>query len=107
MKIHYEKDVDLDVLKDKTIAVIGYGSQGMAQANNMSESGLNVVVGLREGGTSWNIAKNDGLEVLPVREAAAKADIIHILIPDEIQAAVYKNEIADGLEEGNTLTFSH
>ncbi|MGZ7049072.1 MAG: ketol-acid reductoisomerase, partial [Methanobacterium sp.] len=107
MRIHYEKDVDLGVLKNKTIAVIGYGSQGVAQANNMSESGLNVVVGLREGGTSWNIAKNDGLEVLPVREAAAKADIIHILIPDEIQAAVYKNEIADGLEEGNTLTFSH
>lgn len=107
MNIHYEKDVDLDVLKDKTIAVIGYGSQGMAQANNMSESGLNVIVGLREGGTSWSIAKEDGLEVFPVREAVKKADIVHILIPDEIQAAVYKKEIADGLEEGNTLTFSH
>jgi ketol-acid reductoisomerase len=107
MNIHYEKDVDLDVLKDKTIAVIGYGSQGMAQAKNMSESGLNVVVGLREGGASWNVAKADGLEVLPVKEAAAKADIIHILIPDEIQAAVYESEIAEGLEEGNTLTFSH
>lgn len=107
MNIHYEKDVNLDVLKDKTIAVIGYGSQGMAQAKNMSESGLNVVVGLREGGASWNVAKADGLEVLPVKEAAAKADIIHILIPDEIQAAVYESEIAEGLEEGNTLTFSH
>lgn len=107
MNIHYEKDVDLDVLKDKTIAVIGYGSQGMAQAKNMSESGLKVVVGLREGGASWNIAKTDGLEVLPIKEAAAKADIIHILIPDEIQAAVYESEIAEGLEEGNTLTFSH
>ena len=107
MNIHYEKDVDLDVLKDKTIAVIGYGSQGMAQSKNMSESGLNVVVGLREGGASWNVAKADGLEVLTVKEAAAKADIIHILIPDEIQAAVYENEIAEGLEEGNTLTFSH
>lgn len=107
MKIHYEKDVDLDVLKDKTIAVIGYGSQGMAQARNMSDSGLNVIVGLREGGKSWNIAKEDGLEVLSVREAAAKADIIHILIPDEIQADVYKKEIEEGLEEGNTLSFSH
>jgi ketol-acid reductoisomerase len=107
MNIHYEKDVNLDVLKDKTIAVIGYGSQGMAQAKNMSESGLKVVVGLREGGASWNVAKADGLEVLPVKEAAAKADIIHILIPDEIQAAVYESEIAEGLEEGNTLTFSH
>ncbi|MBI5679420.1 MAG: ketol-acid reductoisomerase [Methanobacterium sp.] len=107
MNIHYEKDVNLDVLKDKTIAVIGYGSQGMAQARNMSESGLNVVVGLRKCGSSWNIAKNDGLEVLTVEEAAAKADIIHILIPDEIQAEVYKNSIKEHLKEGNTLSFSH
>lgn len=107
MNIHYEKDVDLDVLKDKTIAVIGYGSQGNAQALNMSESGLNVIVGLREGGNSWYMAKESGLEVLPVKEAALRADITHILIPDEIQAAVYENEIAEGLQEGNTLTFSH
>ena len=93
MNIHYEKDVNLDVLKDKTIAVIGYGSQGMAQSRNMSESGLNVVVGLRESGASWNVAKADGLEVLSVKEAALKADIIHILIPDEIQAAVYEKKL--------------
>lgn len=107
MNIHYENDVDLDVLEDKIIAVIGYGSQGMAQARNMSESGLNVVVGLRRGSSSWDTVKEHGLRVATVEEAALEADIIHILIPDEIQAAVYKNAIAEGLEEGNTLTFSH
>lgn len=107
MKIYYEKDVNTDILKDKTVAVIGYGSQGMAQARNMAESGLNVVVGLREGGSSWNIAKKDGLKVMTVEDAAQKADIIHILIPDEIQAQVYEESIKAGLEEGNTLSFSH
>ncbi|MDP3065534.1 MAG: ketol-acid reductoisomerase [Methanobacteriaceae archaeon] len=107
MKIYYEKDVNTDILKDKTVAVIGYGSQGMAQARNMAESGLNVVVGLREGGSSWNIAKKDGLNVMTVEDAAQKADIIHILIPDEIQAQVYEESIKAGLEEGNTLSFSH
>ncbi|HMK54134.1 MAG TPA: ketol-acid reductoisomerase [Methanobacteriaceae archaeon] len=107
MKIYYEKDVNMDILKDKTVAVIGYGSQGMAQARNMAESGLNVVVGLRKGGSSWNVAQADGLEVMTVEDAAKKADIIHILIPDEIQAQVYDESIKDGLEEGNTLSFSH
>ncbi|MEG3223972.1 MAG: ketol-acid reductoisomerase [Methanobacteriales archaeon Met13] len=107
MKIYYEKDVNTDILKDKTVAVIGYGSQGMAQARNMAESGLNVVVGLREGGSSWNTAKKDGLNVMTVEDAAQKADIIHILIPDEIQAQVYEKSIKAGLEEGNTLSFSH
>ena len=105
--MYYDKDVDTDVLKNKKIAVIGYGSQGMAQARNMADSGLNIVVGLREGGKSWNVAKNDGLTVLSVEEAAKQADIIHILIPDEIQAKVYEQSIKDGLEEGNTLSFSH
>jgi ketol-acid reductoisomerase len=105
--MYYDKDVDTDVLKDKKIAVIGYGSQGMAQARNMSDSGLNVVVGLREGGNSWETAKNDGMTVLSVEDAAREADIIHILIPDEIQAKVYQKSIKNNLEEGNTLTFSH
>lgn len=105
--MYYDKDVDTDVLKNKKIAVIGYGSQGMAQARNMADSGLNIVVGLREGGKSWNAAKKDGLTVLSVDEAAKQADIIHILIPDEIQAKVYEQSIKDGLEEGNTLSFSH
>lgn len=105
--MYYDKDVDIDVLKDKKIAVIGYGSQGMAQSRNMADSGLNVVVGLREGGKSWQAAKNDGITVLSVEEAAKEADIIHMLIPDEIQAKVYHESIKDGLVEGNTLSFSH
>lgn len=107
MKIYYENDVNIDVLKNKTVAVIGYGSQGRAQAMNMAESGLNVVVGLRLDGSSWKVAKEDGLEVLTVEEAAQKADIIHLLIPDEIQAQVYQESIKDGLQEGNTISFSH
>ncbi len=107
MKIYYENDVNIDVLKNKTVAVIGYGSQGRAQAMNMAESGLNVVVGLRQDGGSWKVAKEDGLEVLTVEEAAQKADIIHLLIPDEIQAQVYQESIKDGLQEGNTISFSH
>jgi len=107
MKIYYEKDVNIDVLKDKTIAVIGYGSQGSAQAQNMAESGLNVVVGLRKGGNSWKTALDDGMKVLTMEEAAEVADVIHILIPDEIQAQVYEKSIKPGLKEGNTLSFSH
>ncbi|MGC9517956.1 MAG: ketol-acid reductoisomerase [Methanomicrobiales archaeon] len=107
MKIYYDKDVDMDVLKDKTIAVIGYGSQGMAQSRNMADSGLNVVVGLRKGGNSWNIAYDDGMEVLSVEDAAEQSDIVHILIPDEIQAKVYEKSIKPGLKEDNTISFSH
>lgn len=107
MKIYYEKDVNTDVLKDKTVAVIGYGSQGRAQALNMAESGLNVVVGLRQDGSSWKVAKEEGIQVMTVEEAAQKADVIHILIPDEIQAQVYEESIKDGLQEGNTISFSH
>ncbi|MEN6330003.1 MAG: ketol-acid reductoisomerase [Methanobacteriaceae archaeon] len=107
MKIYYEKDVNTDVLKNKIVAVIGYGSQGRAQAMNMAESGLHVVVGLRPDGNSWNVAKEDGLEVMTVEEATKKADIIHLLIPDEIQARVYEQSIKAGLQEGNTISFSH
>lgn len=107
MKMYYEKDVDINILKDKTVAVIGYGSQGMAQSRNMHESGLNVVVGLRKDGASWNKAKEDGLNVMTVEEAAKIADVIHVLIPDEIQAKVYNESIKENLEEGNTLSFSH
>ena len=99
--MYYDKDVDIDVLKDKKIAVIGYGSQGMAQSRNMADSGLNVVVGLREGGKSWQTAKNDGMIVLTVEEAAKQADIIHILIPDELQAKVYQESIKNGLSLHN------
>jgi len=107
MKMYYEKDVDLNILKNKTVAVIGYGSQGMAQSRNMHESGLNIVVGLRKDGASWKNANDDGLNVMSVEDAAKAADIIHILIPDEIQGKVYEKSIKDHLEEGNTVSFSH
>ena len=102
-----DEDLSLEPIKDQTIAVIGYGIQGDAQANNMKDSGLNVVIGLKEGGTSWQKAKDDGHEVLSVADACKKADIIHILITDMIQAKVYKEEIAPNLSEGNALSFSH
>ncbi|MFQ6136156.1 MAG: ketol-acid reductoisomerase [Candidatus Hydrothermarchaeales archaeon] len=106
-KVYYDKDVNLDVLKDETIAVIGYGTQGHAQAQNMRDSGLNVICGLREDGPSWKKAKEAGFDVYPIAEAAKKADIVHILIPDEIQPAVYKSHIHENLEVGNGLGFSH
>ena len=102
-----DENISLEPITDQTIAVIGYGIQGDAQANNMKDSGLNVIIGLKEGGTSWQKAKDDGHEVLSVADACKKADIIHILIPDMIQAKVYKEEIAPNLSEGNALSFSH
>ena len=102
-----DEDISLEPIKDQTIAVIGYGIQGNAQANNMKDSGLNVVIGLKEGGASWKKAKDDGHQVLSVADACKKADIIHILIPDMIQAKVYKEEITPNLSEGNALSFSH
>lgn len=106
-KIWKDDDVSLDPIKNQTIAVLGYGIQGDAQANNMKDSGLNVVVGLKEGGNSWNKAKNDGHKVLSVSEACKEADIIHVLIPDMIQGEVYQNEISANLSDGKALSFSH
>ncbi|MGM1048516.1 ketol-acid reductoisomerase [Paenibacillus uliginis N3/975] len=103
---YYEQDAELNVLKDKTIAVIGYGSQGHAQAQNLRDSGINVVIGLREG-KSFDKAKNDGFEVLPVGEAVSRADVVQILMPDETQASVYKNDIEPNLKKGAALMFSH
>ncbi|MGI6555222.1 MAG: ketol-acid reductoisomerase [Bacillota bacterium] len=103
----YDADANLDLLKGKTIAVIGYGSQGHAQAQNLRDSGLNVIVASRENGKGWLAAKTAGFEVVSNAEAAKRADIIQILIPDETQAAVYSEDIAPNLEEGNALVFSH
>ncbi|MBE0521982.1 MAG: ketol-acid reductoisomerase [Candidatus Methanoperedenaceae archaeon] len=107
VKMFYDKDANLDVLKNKTIAVIGFGSQGAGQSQNLHDSGLNVIVGLRENGASWKAAKKAGLTVATVAEAAKKADIIQMLIPDEIQRDVYEKEIAPHLKKGKTLCFSH
>ena len=107
MKMYYDKDVDNDALAGKTIAVMGYGSQGRAQSRNLADSGCNVIIGLREGGKSWQIAKDDGMTVKTFDEAAKEADIIHILLPDEIQADVYEKHIKPYVETGNTLACSH
>ena len=104
--LYYEKDADFGVLKGKTIAVIGYGSQGHAQAQNLRDSGLNVIIGLREG-KSFDKAKEDGFEVVSVAEAARRADVLQILMPDETQAKVYNEEIAGNLKKGAALLFSH
>ena len=98
-----DSDISIDPIKGQTIAIIGYGIQGDAQANNLKDSGLKVIVGLKEGGSSWDKAVNDGHDVMSVTEACKMADIIHILIPDMVQSQVYKNEIEPNLSEGNAL----
>jgi ketol-acid reductoisomerase len=105
--VFYDKDVDLSVLDNKKIAVIGYGAQGRAQARMLFESGIDVVVGVRENGASWSLAKEDGLPVAKIDEASKQADIIHILIPDELQKEVYETQISTNLKEGAILSFSH
>lgn len=104
---YYENDADLSYLEDKTVAVIGYGSQGHAHSLNLKDSGMDVVVGLREGSSSRAEAEKAGLEVLTPAEAAKKGDIVMILIPDQFQAETYKKEIQPNLEEGNALAFAH
>ena len=106
-KIFYESDCDLSLLDGKTVAIIGYGSQGHAHALNLKESGVKVIVGLYEGSKSWKRAEEQGLEVYTSAEAAKKADIIMILINDELQADMYKKDIEPNLEEGNMLMFAH
>lgn len=104
--IYYDEDADRTAIENKTVAVLGYGSQGHAHAQNLNDSGIDVVVGLREGSSSWEAAENDGLRVTTPPEAAAEADIVSVLVPDTVQPAVY-DQIADGLEAGNTLQFAH
>jgi len=106
-KIWKDEDVSLDPIKNQTIAVLGYGIQGNAQSNNMKDSGLNVIVGLKEGGNSWQKAKNDGHKVMSVVQACKEADIIHVLIPDMVQTKIFKEEIGPNLSKGNALSFSH
>ena len=106
-RIFYQQDCDINVLKGKKVAIIGYGSQGHAHALNLKESGVDVCVGLYEGSKSWDKAVKQGLEVMTTEEAAKAADIIMILIPDEKQAALYKKSIEPYLTEGKTLMFAH
>jgi ketol-acid reductoisomerase len=107
MNIYYDKDANQDLLRDKQIAVIGYGSQGFAQANNLKDSGCNVIVGLRAGSSSWEKAESAGLRVLPVAQAAAEADLVMMLVPDELASDIYSREVAESITPGKYLAFSH
>ncbi|NYT02224.1 MAG: ketol-acid reductoisomerase [Methanosarcinales archaeon] len=106
-KIYTEKDADLKVLKNKTIAIVGYGNQGHAQGANLKDSGLNVIAADLKGSAAWKRAEKDGLKVMTVADAAKEADFIQILLPDELQPRIYRAEIEPYLEEGNVLGFSH
>ena len=103
----YDKDADLAKLDGKTVAILGYGSQGHAHALNLKDSGVEVVVGLREGSSSVEKARGDGLDVLSIADAASRGDIVMVLLPDEKQAEIWDAEIADGIAPGNLLLFAH
>ncbi|HEY8779238.1 MAG TPA: NAD(P)-dependent oxidoreductase, partial [Solirubrobacterales bacterium] len=105
--IFYDDDADLSNLEGKTVAILGYGSQGHAHALNLKDSGVDVVVGLREDSSSRADAEAEGLEVLGVADAASRGDVVMILLPDEKQAEVWEAEISDGIAEGNLLMFAH
>ena len=107
MKVYYDNDADLSLIQKKKVAILGYGSQGNAHALILKESGVQVVVGLREGSPSWDKAKNAGLEAKTVAQAVADADLVMILTPDEGQAALYREEIAPHIKEGAALLFAH
>ncbi len=107
MKVFYDKDADLSLIKGKKVTILGYGSQGHAHANNLTESGVKVTVGLRKDGASWNKAEKAGLKVKEVAEAVKGADVVMVLLPDEQIATVYKKEIEPALKKNATLAFAH
>ncbi len=107
MKVYYDQDADLEILKNKTIAILGYGSQGHAQAQNLNDSGLKVIVGLLETSPGRNQAQKDGLKVTTLHEASSQADIIQMLVPDEVQPGVYRENVKGHLKAGKALMFSH
>ena len=107
MQVFYDKDADLSIIKGKKVAIIGYGSQGHAHAQNLKDSGVDVVVGLRKDGASWKKAENAGHKVKEVADAVKKADVVMILLPDESQPDVYRNDIAPNLKKGSALAFAH
>ena len=107
MKVFYDKDCDLSLIKGKMVAIIGYGSQGHAHAQNLNDSGVNVVVGLRKGGASWSKVEKAGLKVAEVAEAVKAADVVMVLLPDEQIASVYTNDIEPNIKQGASLVFAH
>jgi ketol-acid reductoisomerase len=107
MKVYYDKDADLNILKDKVVAIIGYGSQGHAHAQNLRDSGVQVIIGQRPGGPNWHLAREHGFEPVSAAEAAKKADLIQILVQDQYQPKVYQEEILPNLTAGKTLVFGH
>jgi ketol-acid reductoisomerase len=106
-KVYYDKDANLDLLKGKTVAMIGYGSQGGAQGMNLKDSGVNVIVAEVEGSPNWERAKKDGYKPMSAEEAAKQADIVQMLVPDELQGGIYKQFVAKHMTKGKTLMFSH
>ncbi|HRD33496.1 MAG TPA: ketol-acid reductoisomerase [Rhodocyclaceae bacterium] len=107
MKVYYDKDADLSLIKGKKVTIVGYGSQGHAHAQNLSDSGVKVTVGLRKGGASWDKAKNADLKVEEVAKAVKSADLVMILLPDENIPQVYREDIEPNIKEGATLAFAH
>jgi len=105
--VYYDKDCDLSIIKSKKVAMIGFGSQGHAHAENLRDSGVEVIVGLKEGGSSWNKAAKKDFKVMSVADASKEADVIMILLPDEVQADVYRDEIEPNLNPGDTIAFGH
>ncbi len=107
MKVFYDKDCDLSLIKGKTVAILGYGSQGHAHALNLSDSGVKVVVGLRKGGASWSKVEKAGLKVAEVADAVKQADVVMILLPDEHIARVYREQVEPNIKQGASLAFAH
>jgi ketol-acid reductoisomerase len=105
--IYYDNDADLSLLKDKTIAILGYGSQGHAQAQNLKDSGCNVIIGQRPGSANYDLAVSHGFDPLPIEEATKRGDLVNILLPDEVQGDIYRNQIREHLSPGNILMCSH
>ena len=106
-KIYYDNDADLSLLKDKTIAILGYGSQGHAQAQNLRDSGCNVIIGQRPASKNYDLAVRHGFEPMPIDEATHKGDIVNVLLPDEVQGDIYREDIRESLSTGNILMCSH
>ena len=107
MKVYYDKDCDLSLIKGKKVTIVGYGSQGHAHAQNLNDSGVKVTVGLRKGGASWDKVKKAGLKVAEVADAVKTADVVMMLLPDENIGDVYKNEVHDNIKKGAVLAFAH